>query len=81
MVNDLDPRTVHLRDPGSGLKRPALVLILVLAFLALCGVAFAASGGASKKRVVDDGVVNPIPAFPCEGKGKMMEAGFNRAGP
>ncbi len=21
--------------------------------------------------------VNPIPAFPCEGKGKMMEAGFD----
>ncbi len=23
---------------------------------------------------------NPIPAFPCEGKGKMMAAGFDRAG-
>ena len=57
MVNDLDPRTVRLKDPGSGLRRPVLVVIPVVAFLALCGVAFAASGGASKKRAVDDGVV------------------------
>ena len=61
MVNDLDPRTVRLRDPGSGLKRPALVLILVLAFLALCGVAFAASGGVSPEHAVVEGLLKTEP--------------------
>jgi len=78
VVNDLDPRTVRLRDPGEGLiKRPVLVIVPVLAFLALGAAAFGASGGVSPKREVTEGVINPIPAFPCEGKGKMMEAGFN----
>jgi hypothetical protein len=57
VVNDLDPRTVRLRDPGAGLKRPVLVIVPVVAFLVLGAVAFGASGGASKKRPVDDGVV------------------------
>ncbi len=76
MVNDLDPRTVRLKDPGAGLKRPVLVIVPVVAFLALCAATFAASGGVSKNRAVDEDMVDPIPAFPCEGKGKMMEAGF-----
>ena len=77
MVNDLDPRTVRIKDPGTGFKRPVLLIVPVVAFLALCVVAVGASGGVSPKREATEGVVNPIPAFPCEGKGKMMEAGFN----
>ena len=60
MVNDCDPRTVRLKDPGTGFKRPVLVIVPVLAFLALCAAAFGASGGGSKKRVVDEGVVVDI---------------------
>ncbi len=57
LVKELDPRTVRLKDPGVGLRRPVLVIVPVVAFLAFYAVAFAASGGASKKRQVDDGVV------------------------
>ena len=57
MVNDLDPRTVRLKDRKAGFKRPVLVIVPVVAFLALCATAFAASGGVSKKRKATEGVV------------------------
>ena len=60
MVNDLDPRTVRLRDPGAGLKRPVLVIVPVVAFLALCAAAFGASGGVSQNPAADEGVVVDI---------------------
>ncbi len=57
MVNDLDPRTVRLRDPGEGLiKRPVLVIVPVVAFLVLGAVAFGASGGVSRNPAVDEDV-------------------------
>ena len=62
MVNDLDPRTVRLRDPGEGLiKRPVLVIVPVLAFLALCAAAFGASGGVSQNPAADEGVLKTGP--------------------
>lgn len=61
MVNDLDPRTVRLRDPGAGLKRPVLVIVPVVAFLALCAAAFGASGGVSQKPAVDEGMLKTGP--------------------
>ena len=75
MVNDLDPRTVRLKDPGTGFKRPVLVIVPVVAFLALGAAAAGASGGVSKKREVDEG---PAPlASELQQGGTMMEAGFN----
>ncbi len=57
MVNDLDPRTVRMKDPGTGFKRPVLLIVPVVAFLALCAAAAGASGGVSKKREATEGVV------------------------
>lgn len=57
LVNDLDPRTVRLKDRGGGLKRPVLVIIPAVAFLALGAAAFGASGGVSRNRAVDEDVV------------------------